>query len=456
VQKFTPRMPTLFLLSKNTSATHKYVLKDLVKFVPNAIKESKCNGRKEIQELMSIHECDTLLYFECTKRRNTMWLVKSGGPSIECNVDVMFSIDRLKFLVNTYLNVGHVLLFQPVFEDNCELKALKNVLTDIFRREDELCERAMLFAYEDGKVFLRNYKLDDELQEIGPRMVFTVRKVYEDEFCGNVTYENLDLLEGEEKANDGGNVQNNTQDAHSNEAAPNLPDRIESQSTADVDKNAEIKNEDILDRSEQGKAIECINGPNEHIETAGSISNPLEDNSCAPVGDEVSTPVTRAGKKRAAAPTNEKVAKTAKRIAKPKAELPVPVPIETEPVLDESVSVPAKKRAPIVKKSTSKTATPRRTTNYKTKSATPSRNKKNQTDNSADVPTKEAPVIANEEPVPVKDATTKAKRARTAVSKNNDQREEEKNVEEKENNEESKNIHQKQGNKKAVKRGNKK
>lgn len=194
-------MPTLFLLSNNNSPTHKYVLKDMLKLVPNSVKESKSNSRSEIIELMSMHECETLVYFECFKKKSVMWLMDSKKYSVEAHIDIMFSIDRLKFLVNTYLNTGHLVLFSKNFDEKEELKILKNILIKIFKRDDEFTERAILFSYEDGKVFFRNYKLDDEFHEIGPRIVFTIKRIIAGEFTGEIVYENSSMKSNEECTN---------------------------------------------------------------------------------------------------------------------------------------------------------------------------------------------------------------------------------------------------------------
>ncbi|ELA48231.1 hypothetical protein VCUG_00272 [Vavraia culicis subsp. floridensis] len=470
-------MPTLFLLSKNTSATHKYVLKDLFKFVPSAVKESKCDSRKEIKELMSMHECDSLVYFECTKRRNTIWLVKSGGPSVECDIDVMFSIDRLKFLVNSYLNVGHVLLFQPEFENDSGLKILKNVLTTIFKREDEFAERAMSFSYEDGKVFFRNYKLDDEMQEIGPRMVFTIRKVFDGEFNGNTLYENMDLLKEEEEAKNSSIEKNSDRNgnAHVKGAdadANNEMNRLESAESQNVNSNGKIainentgsETENTLSKNKQNGAVKSAAVPNEQFNAAESTSKSTVHNPSKPVGaNKESSAIKKAGAKRGAASAGKDAVKTktAKCTTQSKADISTPDQpklSDTEPVLDKNANAPTKKRAAPIKKSTikPKPATPRRVANKRVKSATPSESQESKIKDSANNVTDNAPAVVTSEPAPSNDTNTKVKKTRAVKSKDNDQREEKKDIEKNKNEKENKNVQQKQSNKKAVKRGSKK
>ncbi|KAF7684492.1 Ribosome biogenesis protein brx1 [Astathelohania contejeani] len=192
-------MTTMLIISRGSSASTKYIMKDLSRLIPS-FRESKFDNKNmlsEMSELMDMNECEHVIYFETTKRAHHVWISSANGPTMRFNAFNMFSMGELRFLANSRKDGGHVLLFTKDFEEIDELKVTKKLFQGVFGNPKE-ADRALCFFYLDEKIWIRNYVIEDgELKEMGPRMVLELDRIYEGCFNGSLKYKRI--KEKEEK-----------------------------------------------------------------------------------------------------------------------------------------------------------------------------------------------------------------------------------------------------------------
>lgn len=183
-------MTVLILSSRGANSNTRYMIKDICKFI-KCEEEMKYDIKSDLRglvDLMDLHTTKSIIYFETTKRNESLWVSHREGPSIKFNVFNIYTMGSLKFPVNCFKDCGHVLLFSSEFDEVDHLKTVKNLFTEVFQ-SNEIKERALCFFYLDDKIWIRNYVISDkELLEIGPRMVLEVSTILKGCFSGEVLY----------------------------------------------------------------------------------------------------------------------------------------------------------------------------------------------------------------------------------------------------------------------------
>ncbi|KAF9763246.1 Ribosome biogenesis protein BRX1 like protein [Nosema granulosis] len=184
-------MTVLILSSRGANSNTRYMIKDICKFVKceEEIKYDIKSDLRGLVDLMELHNTESIMYFETTKRNESLWVSHREGPSIKFNVFNIYTMGSLKFPVNCFKDCGHVLLFSGEFDEIEELKRVKDLFTQVFKAKDTKNDRALCFFYLDDKIWIRNYVITEkELLEIGPRMVLEVDKILKGCFAGEVLY----------------------------------------------------------------------------------------------------------------------------------------------------------------------------------------------------------------------------------------------------------------------------
>ncbi|TBT97110.1 Brix domain-containing protein [Hamiltosporidium magnivora] len=182
-------MTVMTLISRGSSASTKHLMLDISKLTVSR-RETKFDSKdelKELQELMDMNECDSVLYFHTTKRTLTTWMSYINGPSIKLTTFDYQTMLQLSFCTNFLKQGGHVLLFTQEFDEKEELKIFKEISQKVFVSKTEI-DRVISFFYYNNMIWMRNYVVGDEIQEIGPRIVFQVEKVLKKCFSGEVIY----------------------------------------------------------------------------------------------------------------------------------------------------------------------------------------------------------------------------------------------------------------------------
>ncbi|KAI4292649.1 ribosome biogenesis protein BRX1 [Pancytospora philotis] len=178
-------MVSMMLSTKGASPSVKSCLRDLTHIIP-AVKENTFDIKKNPSVLgsyMDWNECSGIVFFECTKRTERLWLA-TADKSVRMSIRALESIYDLSTAVNYHRGSGHVLLFTEDFETDPNLKLAKEMFERMWApAQDAPVERVLAFYSVDGLIFVRHY-LRDGTAEIGPRLTLELDKVLDGCFKG--------------------------------------------------------------------------------------------------------------------------------------------------------------------------------------------------------------------------------------------------------------------------------
>ncbi|ADM10886.1 BRX1 RNA-binding protein [Encephalitozoon intestinalis ATCC 50506] len=182
-------MTSVILSTRGASAKIRHLMKDISKLV-KAEEEQKWdmgNDYKELRKLIEVNECNSMLFFRSTKRSDCLWAGILNGMSVVFRIHNVFTVKDCNFSANSFKDCGYVLMFSKEFENIEHLRHAKEVIEYIFE-SNETKDKALCFFYLDGVIWVRCYKIGKELEEIGPRLVLEVLKVFEKCFEGSILY----------------------------------------------------------------------------------------------------------------------------------------------------------------------------------------------------------------------------------------------------------------------------
>jgi len=258
--KYHNKQRLLLLSSRGVTARYRHLLEDLRTLIPHSKKESKLDVGKNytgglgggygaaVNEIAEVRGCHTVLFLECRKRGQDgyMWLGRtshsnsayngdsaassagkkhlmiSGGPSVKFHVSNIHTMDELKMTGNCMKGSRPILSFDKSFDHVDHLKLVKHLFIDVFGtprghpKSKPFIDRVMGFYYADGKIWVRNYQLQEEqastakesheqkkltghahstnLIEIGPRFVLTPIRIFRGSFGGQTLYVNDEFV----------------------------------------------------------------------------------------------------------------------------------------------------------------------------------------------------------------------------------------------------------------------
>lgn len=208
------RQRVLLISSRGITFRHRYLINDLYGLLPHSRKEPKLDAKKQLgqlNEIAELYNCNNVLYFEARKHQDLyMWLSKPpNGPTIKFLVQNIHNTEELNFTGNCLKGSRPILSFDSSFEDESHYKLMKEMFTHTFgvppgsRKIKPFIDHVMSFSIVDGKVWIRNYQIleqaedvknrdegDVSLVEIGPRFVLTPILILEGSFGGPKIYEN--------------------------------------------------------------------------------------------------------------------------------------------------------------------------------------------------------------------------------------------------------------------------
>lgn len=208
------RQRVLLISSRGITFRHRYLINDLYSLLPHSRKEPKLDGKKQLTQLNEIAElynCNNILYFEARKHQDLyLWLSKPpNGPTIKFFVQNIHNTEELNFTGNCLKGSRPILSFDQSFNDEAHHRLMKELFTHAFgvpptsRKIKPFVDRVMSFSIVDGKIWIRNYQIleqaedvkdrdedDVSLVEIGPRFVLTPILILEGSFGGPKIYEN--------------------------------------------------------------------------------------------------------------------------------------------------------------------------------------------------------------------------------------------------------------------------
>ena len=204
-------------------------MEDVRSLVPHHQKEVKHDDKKKLYEINGLCElkgCNGCMFFEVRKKKDLyLWLTQPpNGPSVRFHVSNVHTMDELQMTGNCLLGSRPILSFSQEFDQVPNLQLAKEILTKMFNtprghpRSKPFLDRVAQFSFLDGRIWVRMYqiadltkdereirkrdKLGDDtfmLNEIGPRFVLTVVKIFEGSFGGRTLYENPEYVSPNEQ-----------------------------------------------------------------------------------------------------------------------------------------------------------------------------------------------------------------------------------------------------------------
>lgn len=224
--KHINRQRLLIISSRGVTYRYRHFINDLHSLMPHSKKQAKIGSKKnlyELNEVAEMYNCNNIAYFETRKHQDLyMWLAKApNGPSMKFFVQNLSTLEELNFNGNCLKGSRPILSFDKTFEDTINMKLTKEMLIQTFgvpptsRRIKPFIDHVMTFSIVDGKIWIRNYQINEQvlgselqnndldekltnddiqLVEIGPRCVLTPIVILEGAFCGPKIYENKQFV----------------------------------------------------------------------------------------------------------------------------------------------------------------------------------------------------------------------------------------------------------------------
>lgn len=214
----------LLLSSRGITTRYRHFMEDMRALIPHHIKEVKHDDKKRLFEINGLSElkgCNGCLFFEVRKKKDLyLWMTQPpNGPSVRFLVSNVHTMDELQMTGNCLLGSRPILSFSNEFDTIPNLQLSKQMLTKIFNtprghpQSKPFVDRLAQFTYLDGRIWVRMYQIVDltkdqreirkmdkqgeetfTLNEIGPRFVLTVVKIFQGSFGGRTLFENPDYV----------------------------------------------------------------------------------------------------------------------------------------------------------------------------------------------------------------------------------------------------------------------
>lgn len=221
---YTNKQKVLVLCSRGITTRYRHFMEDVRALMPHHSKEVKHDTKKrlhEINEICEMKSCNGCMFFEVRKKKDLyLWITRApNGPSIKFLVSNVHTMDELQMVGNCLFGSRPLLSFTTEFDTVPFLQLAKEILSTTFGtprghpKSKPFMDRIMQFSFLDGKIWCRNFQISDEtkdereitkiikagedsfdLNEIGPRFVLTVVKIFDGGFGGRPLYENPEYV----------------------------------------------------------------------------------------------------------------------------------------------------------------------------------------------------------------------------------------------------------------------
>ncbi|KAL3421278.1 ribosome biogenesis protein BRX1 [Phlyctema vagabunda] len=214
----------LILSSRGITSRQRHLMNDLASLLPHSRKDAKLDTKSklyQLNELAELYNTNNIMFFESRKNRDLyLWMSKPpNGPTIKMHVQNLHTMEELHFTGNCLKGSRPVLSFDAQFDSEPHLRLLKELFLHMFgvpkgaRKAKPFVDHVMGFTLADGKVWIRNYQINEteksvtesakkekgkdtevSLVEIGPRFVLTPIVIQEGSFGGPILYQNKEFV----------------------------------------------------------------------------------------------------------------------------------------------------------------------------------------------------------------------------------------------------------------------
>uniref|UniRef100_A0A0N5AD32 Ribosome biogenesis protein BRX1 homolog n=1 Tax=Syphacia muris TaxID=451379 RepID=A0A0N5AD32_9BILA len=199
------RERVLIFCSRGVPYRIRHLMNDLKSLMPHSKSENKMDKNsslKVINEIAEIANCSKCIYLECRKRMDVYCWISDvvHGPSVKFLVHNIHTMDELRMSGNCLKASRPVLSFDSAFDEKPHYALIKELIKQTFAtpnnhpKSQPFIDHVFSFSLtSDGKIWFRNFQIVDEnleLQEIGPRLVLEIIRIFEGSFEGTVLYDN--------------------------------------------------------------------------------------------------------------------------------------------------------------------------------------------------------------------------------------------------------------------------
>lgn len=209
VSKWRNRERVLVFCSRGVSHRDRHLMQDLRTLLPHSKAESKMDKNQPlpwINEIAAMRNATKVLYLECRKKKDLyLWVAAPPkGPSAKFLVQNVHTMQELRLAGNCLVGSRPLLSFDAGFEERAELALLRELFLQTLGtpldhpRSQPFIDHCLHFGLtEDGRIWIRNYQIVNEegdLEEVGPRMVLQLIKIFDGSFGGEFLYEAPNFL----------------------------------------------------------------------------------------------------------------------------------------------------------------------------------------------------------------------------------------------------------------------
>jgi len=204
-KRWTNKQRVLVFSSRGVSFRSRHLMMDLRTLMPHSRAENKLHPKVKlttINEISEMKNCNHCILFQMKKKKDLyMWVASvPHGPSARFLVENVHTMDELKLTGNCLKGSRPILSFDKCFDESKQYSLLKEMFTQMFGtpnmhpKSKPFVDRVMTFTVVDHRLWIRNYQIVDQkemtLQEIGPRFVLNLIRIFSGSFGGSTLYEN--------------------------------------------------------------------------------------------------------------------------------------------------------------------------------------------------------------------------------------------------------------------------
>ncbi|KAK2196760.1 bifunctional Ribosome biogenesis protein BRX1/Brix domain [Babesia duncani] len=167
--KYRYKQKTLLLANRGVTALGRFLLKDFKLLLPHYKAESKLEGRSgygEINQLVELAGCSSVLFIESKRHEMLLWIAKSPhGPTLKCRVMNIHTLRDSTFFGNCLLYSRPLIIFDQSFSTEPHLQLMQTLLTQIFTTPNNhpnakpFVDHCISFLYFNNKIFVRHYQI---------------------------------------------------------------------------------------------------------------------------------------------------------------------------------------------------------------------------------------------------------------------------------------------------------
>jgi len=204
-KRWTNKQRVLVFSCRGVSFRSRHLMMDLRTLMPHSRAENKLHPKVKlsaINEISEMKNCNHCILFQMKKKKDLyMWFASvPHGPSARFLVENVHTMDELKLTGNCLKGSRPILSFDKSFDESLQYSLLKEMFTQMFGtpnmhpKSKPFVDRVMTFTIIDNRLWIRNYQIIDQkemsMQEIGPRFVLNLIRIFSGSFGGSTLFEN--------------------------------------------------------------------------------------------------------------------------------------------------------------------------------------------------------------------------------------------------------------------------